>query len=269
MLEIRNILKRTNNKSLIIADEVCRGTEYESGLIIVLTMIKLLSEKKANFITASHLHELVKHDMYKSLTNVRSFHIKIIYNEKTNVITYNRELCPGSGDNFYGLLVAKSLIDDREFLQISTDIKTSMVTTKKDTSKYNNTLIKDECSICHKKVKDNSSEVSLETHHIIFQKDAVNNMINEYEHKNSAKNLVVICQKCHDDVDRGKINILGKVETSAGEELVIIPQEDIEKKVIELSKKKFSQKMIKEKLSKENINLSVSKIGKIILCAKN
>jgi hypothetical protein len=50
MLEIRNILKRTNNRSLIIADEVCRGTEYESGLIIVLTMIKLLSEKKANFI---------------------------------------------------------------------------------------------------------------------------------------------------------------------------------------------------------------------------
>jgi DNA mismatch repair protein MutS len=264
MLEIRNILKRTNNRSLIIADEVCRGTEYESGLIIVLTMIKLLSEKKANFITASHLHELVKHDMYKNLTNVRSFHIKILYNEKTNVITYNRELCPGSGDNFYGLLVAKSLIDDREFLQISTDIKNTMVTTKKDTSKYNLNIIKDECSICHKKVKDNSSEVSLETHHIIFQKDAVNNMINEYEHKNSSKNLVVICQKCHDDVDRGKINILGKVETSAGEELVIIPQEDIEKKVIELSKKKFSQKMIKEKLSKENINLSVSKIGKII-----
>ena len=269
MLEIRNILKRTNNRSLIIADEVCRGTEYESGLIIVLTMIKLLSEKKANFITASHLHELVKHDMYKNLTNVRSFHIKIIYNEKTNVITYNRELCPGSGDNFYGLLVAKSLIDDREFLQISTDIKNTMVTTKKDTSKYNLNIIKDACCICNVKVKDNSSEVALETHHIIFQKDAVNNMINEYEHKNSSKNLVVICQKCHDDVDRGKINILGKVETSAGEELVIIPQEDIEKKVIELSKKKFSQKMIKEKLSKENINLSVSKIGKIILCAKN
>jgi DNA mismatch repair protein MutS len=268
MLEIRNILKRTNNRSLIIADEVCRGTEYESGLIIVLTMIKLLSEKKANFITASHLHELVNHEMYKNLLNVRSFHIKIIYNEKTNVITYNRELCPGSGDNFYGLLVAKSLIDDRDFLQISTDIKNTMVITKKDTSKYNLNIIKDECSICHKKVKD-SSEVPLETHHIIFQKDAVNNMINEYQHKNSSKNLVVICQKCHDDVDRGKINILGKVETSAGEELVIIPQEDIEKKVIELSKKKFSQKMIKEKLSKENINLSVSKIGKIILCGKN
>jgi len=262
MLEIRNILKRTDNKSLIIADEVCRGTEYESGLIIVLTMIKLLSEKNASFITASHLHEIVDHEIYKSLKNVKSFHIKISYNEKTNVITYNRELCEGSGDNFYGLLVAKSLIDDRDFLQISTDIKTNMKSNKISTSKYNTNLIKDECEICKKKVKEDN--VSLETHHIIFQKDAVNNIVNEYQHKNNTNNLVVICQKCHDDVDKGKINIAGKVETSKGEELVIISEDYIEKKVIELSKKKLSQKMIKEKLSQENINLSVGKIGKII-----
>jgi hypothetical protein len=230
-------------------------------------MIKLLSEKNASFITASHLHEIVDHEIYKSLKNVKSFHIKISYNEKTNVITYNRELCEGSGDNFYGLLVAKSLIDDRDFLQISTDIKTNMKSNKISTSKYNTNLIKDECEICKKKVKEDN--VSLETHHIIFQKDAVNNIVNEYQHKNNTNNLVVICQKCHDDVDRGKINIAGKVETSKGEELVIISEDYIEKKVIELSKKKLSQKMIKEKLSQENINLSVGKIGKIILCGKN
>ena len=93
--------------------------------------------------------------------------------------------------------------------------------------------------------------------------------MNGYQHKNNSNNLVVICQKCHDDVDRGKINIAGKVETSKGEELVIISDEYIENKVIELSKKKLSQKMIKEKLSQENINLSVSKISKIILSEKN
>jgi len=270
MLEIRNILKRTNNRSLIIADEVCRGTEYESGLIIVLTMIKLLDEKKANFITASHLHEIVKHKIYQNLKNVRSYHIKILYDEKTNIITYNRELCIGSGDNFYGLLVAKSLIDDREFIQVSNDIKDSIISTKKDISKYNKNLIKDECCICKKKVKEN--EVSLETHHIIFQKDAdINGMINEYQHKNDSNNLVVICQKCHDDVDREKINIIKKVETSAGTKIVYEKIQDdysdeneLHQKIVELSKKKLSQKMIKEKLSQENINLSISKISKII-----
>ena len=272
MLEIRNILKRTNNRSLIIADEVCRGTEYESGLIIVLTMIKLLDQKQTNFITASHLHEIVKHKVYQEIKNVRSFHIKISYDENTNVITYNRELHPGSGDNFYGLSVSKSLIDDREFIQISNEIKESIISTKKDVSKYNKNLIKDECCICKKQVKD--GEVSLETHHIIFQKDAdINGMINEYQHKNNSNNLVVICQKCHDEVDRGNINIVGKVETSIGVELIVEEKEEkiekdnvseIEMKVIELSKKKLSQKMIKEKLSKENINLSMNKISKII-----
>jgi hypothetical protein len=89
--------------------------------------------------------------------------------------------------------------------------------------------------------------------------------------------LVVICQKCHDEVDRGNINIVGKVETSIGVELIVEEKEEekeeqiknvelseIEMKVIELSKKKLSQKMIKEKLSKENINLSMNKISKII-----
>jgi len=272
MLEIRNILKRTDEHSLIIADEVCRGTEYESGLIIVLTMIKLLAEKKANFITASHLHEIVKSDIYTKLSNVKSFHIKISYDEKTNIIKYDRELCEGSGDNFYGLLVAKSLIDDKDFIQISMDIKKSITETKIDTSVYNSKIIKQECEVCHKKVKDN--EVSLETHHIVFQKDAdKDGLINKYQHKNHESNLIVICQKCHDDVDRGNINIIKKIETSKGNELVIedkvelIEKEEdnsINKLIKELHSKKLSQKLIKERLSKQNINISLSKISKVI-----
>ena len=39
---------------------------------------------------------------------------------------------------------------------------------------------------------------------------------------------------------------------------------ELEKKVIELNQKKFSQKMIKEKLSHENINLSIGRISRII-----
>jgi DNA mismatch repair protein MutS len=285
MLEIRNILKRTDERSLIIADEVCRGTEYESGLIIVLTMIKILSDKNSNFITASHLHEIVQSDIYKNLKNVKSYHIKISYDEKTNIIKYDRELCEGSGDNFYGLLVAKSLIDDHDFLQITTSIKTDMNYSKKDQSKYNNRLIKDECQICNKKVKED--QIPLETHHIIFQKDAdENNMISQYKHKNHKSNLVVLCQKCHDEVDRKNIIITKKIDTNQGEKLeYIITSEvdtqkidtsidaqkidDISNKILLLSKKKLSQKLIKEKLSQENINVSISKIGKIIANLKN
>ena len=283
MLEIRNILKRTNNRSLIIADEVCRGTEYESGLIIVLTMIKILSEKQSNFITASHLHQIVNSDIYKQLKNVKSYHIHISYDEATNIIKYDRILREGSGDNFYGLLVAKNLIDDREFVQLSTDIKTEILDIKKETSRYNTKILKSQCQICKLSITTNSNSTSLETHHIVFQKDADENGIinsNGMKHKNNTSNLIVVCQKCHDDIDRGNIVVTRKIETSKGEELDItyvedtkienIPDseeskiEEVEEKVINLSKKKLNQKLIKERLSKENINISVAKISKIL-----
>ncbi len=299
MLEIRNILKRTNERSLIIADEVCRGTEYESGLIIVLTMIKLLSEKNCNFITATHLHEIVNSEIYKNLEKVKSFHIKISYDEKSNILIYDRELKEGSGENFYGLLVAKCLIDDRDFVQYSTDIKKEIIKTEVDTSKYNKNIIKDACQICEKTIKNGN--VPLETHHIVFQKDAdKDGYINEYKHKNNSNNLMVLCSKCHDEIDRGNIVVKGKTETSKGEqvvyqetnetnkqdekieliesysndsateseidELIESDNEDnkLKKRVLELSKKKLSQKLIKEKLSKENIKISIAKISQII-----
>ena len=283
MLEIRNILKRTSNRSLIIADEVCRGTEYESGLIIVLTMIKILSEKQSNFITASHLHQIVNSDIYKQLKNVKSYHIHISYDEETNIIKYDRILREGSGDNFYGLLVAKNLIDDREFVQLSTDIKTDILDIKKETSKYNTKIIKSQCQICKLTIADKANITSLETHHIVFQKDADENGIinsNGMKHKNNASNLMVVCQKCHDDIDRGNIVVTRKIETSKGDEIEIkfvediklesIPKseesnvDEIEQKVINLSNKKLNQKLIKERLSKENIHISVAKISKIL-----
>ena len=280
MLEIRNILKRTNNRSLIIADEVCRGTEYESGLIIVLTMIKILSDKQSNFITASHLHQIVNSDVYKQLKNVKSYHIHISYDEETNIIKYDRILREGSGDNFYGLLVAKNLIDDQEFVQLSTEIKTDVLSIKKETSKYNTKIIKSECQICKLTISSKANVTSLETHHIVFQKDADENGVinsNGMKHIHNASNLMVVCQKCHDDIDRGNIVVTRKIETSKGEELDIKFIEDIklesihnseeskiEEKVINLSKKKLNQKLIKERLFKENIHISVAKISKIL-----
>ncbi len=40
--EIKNILNRSDKNTMIIGDEICRGTEYESSLTIVATMIDML-----------------------------------------------------------------------------------------------------------------------------------------------------------------------------------------------------------------------------------
>ena len=61
MIELNSIIKRAREDSLIIGDEVCRGTEHISGNALVASTIVSLSKVKSSFIFATHLHDLPKH----------------------------------------------------------------------------------------------------------------------------------------------------------------------------------------------------------------
>jgi len=67
MNELNSILKRTDKNSLVIGDEICRGTEHISGTAIVATSIMFLSKKKCSFLFATHLHELASMEKIKQL----------------------------------------------------------------------------------------------------------------------------------------------------------------------------------------------------------
>ena len=121
----------------------------------------------------------------------------------------------------------------------------------------------------------------LEVHHIKPRASATpHGVLEDGTHMNDKKNLVVICQKCHDDVHAGKMDI-GEVKvTSDGPERVIIKEES---KITPIQKKsKWSQeehetivstlrkystlslKSIEAHLSsKHDIQISVSALGKI------
>ena len=216
--ELRAILKRSNSNTLVIADEVCRGTEHKSSLIIVMTMLEILSSKNTSFITATHLHDIVKIERLKNISNIKMYHIHVEYNESTNTIIYDRKLSLGSGDNFYGLNVAKYLIADKHFMKIANEIKkevfeiADLVPDK--LSNYNNLIYMEKCHICNKQPK--KTEIPLETHHIIFQKDFKNGINTNKFHiqKNHKSNLVVLCSICHDMIDNNKINIIGWTDTN-------------------------------------------------------
>ena len=123
MSELRAIIKRSNQNTLVIADEVCKGTEHKSSLIIVLTMIELLSKVKTSFITATHLHDIINFDRLNKLNNIKLYHLHVEYDEEKNLIKYDRNLKEGSGNNFYGLNVAKYLIADDKFMNLANNIK--------------------------------------------------------------------------------------------------------------------------------------------------
>lgn len=211
--ELRAILKRSNQNSLIIADEVCKGTEHQSSLIIVMAMLETLSNRKCSFITATHLHDICSFPRLHNLKNVKMYHLHVDYNEKANVIKYNRQLLEGSGSPFYGLFVAKYLINDQEFLNLTNNIKVEMypeLIVSDKISKYNKNLFVSRCMICSYTPNKNTDK-PLETHHIIFQKDAdeFGYLENSHVHKNHKNNLCTLCAACHDEVDRCNITIYG------------------------------------------------------------
>ena len=82
MTELNAILKRNNAKTLVIGDEVCRGTENISGNSIVASTILLLAKSRCSFIFATHLHDLAKMERIKNLKNVGIFHLTVTYDKK-------------------------------------------------------------------------------------------------------------------------------------------------------------------------------------------
>jgi DNA mismatch repair protein MutS len=146
------------------------------------------------------------------------YHIHISYDEKTNTISYDRTLKEGVGEEFYGLNVAKCLINDERFIETANEIKKE-IDCKKNKSRYNKLVEMKCCSVCG--FIPEGKEVSLETHHIVPQKDCKNKKVKDKEYicMNHPSNLCVLCMKCHDEVDRGNLIINGYIETSDGSKL--------------------------------------------------
>lgn len=221
MNELRTILKKANSKSLIIGDEVCRGTEYLSANAIVASAILKLNDLGAKFLFATHLHELGEISDIKSINTIKFFHLAV--EKKGDDLIFNRELKEGTGEQIYGITVAQYILDDPLFINKAVEIKnglleknginTKLVSGKK--SLYNNEIYMDACGICGGKEK-------LESHHINMQKDfksTINGQINSKKKhivKDSKANLIVLCSKCHDDLHSGNFTISGLTNTTSG-----------------------------------------------------
>lgn len=226
MTELDSILMRTEKmgpSTIVIGDEICRGTEDTSGISIVAAALITLSECGATFIFSSHLHELPNITEIKALNNLRFYHLRVEYDEENDCLLFDRKLTPGSGPKVYGLMVAKYLIKNPKFISRAETIKKRIMKEDKmdlpvKTSNYNRDLLVKSCAICHYyPEKDYYKE--LESHHIHFQKDCLaDGRIRQKPHlsKNRLYNLVVLCRKCHTKVHRGEIVIKGYNDTSIG-----------------------------------------------------
>jgi DNA mismatch repair protein MutS len=230
MVELNAILKRSGERTLVLGDEVCRGTEHISGNAIVATTLMHLSDTKSSFIFATHLHEIVNLDEIKERDNIKAFHLTVDYDSKLDALIYDRILKEGNGEKVYGVTVAKSIIHDAEFIENAVKIKNRLLD-KHDgmlsdvTSNYNAQKVVFECEICGKRKKKEIT--NLETHHINFQKDFDKDGLHKVKshiHKNAKYNLMVLCDKCHDKIHNGEISIESVKMTNRGKKVMVKKQ---------------------------------------------
>lgn len=118
MNETANILNNASNKSLIILDEVGRGTSTYDGVAIAWSIVEYIQKTlKARTLFATHYHELIKLDELPGIINYR---VKV--SEKAGHIEFTHQIEPGNTDRSYGVHVAKLAGIPKAVIDRATDI---------------------------------------------------------------------------------------------------------------------------------------------------
>ncbi len=106
MVETANILHHATPRSLLILDEVGRGTSTYDGLAIAWAVVEYLHnhpERRARTLFATHYHELI--EMEEHLPHVRNYNLAVA--EEGEEIVFLHQVVPGGADRSYGLHVAR------------------------------------------------------------------------------------------------------------------------------------------------------------------
>ena len=106
MSEVSNILRHATQNSLLILDEIGRGTSTFDGLSIAWAVVEYISDKKiigAKTLFATHYHELTQ--LEGQLPGVKNYCVAI--KESGDDVIFLHKIHSGSGDQSYGIEVAK------------------------------------------------------------------------------------------------------------------------------------------------------------------
>lgn len=214
MIGLKKILSCSNKNTLILCDEMSKGTEPNSSVSLVTSTILRLITDKSKFFFTSHLHEIPKLKEIVECKNLNIYHLGVSVVDDD--IIFRRKIEDGSGSDLYGLEISKNILDDPLFTDTAYKIRNKLVNNKTSVlgvkkSVYNKKKILSNCEIC-------KSTKSLETHHCNFQKDAdsMGFIKDKSFHKNSVFNLICLCKECHLKVTLNKIVINGYMTSTKG-----------------------------------------------------
>jgi DNA mismatch repair protein MutS len=229
ILELKTILNYSNEFSLILGDEILNSTENISAISLISSSINHFLNNNISFIFASHLHQIP--DFINETLKNKLFigHLTAEYDNVNQCFIYSRKLLPGLSSQNYGLIVAKSVLNNDSIINDALNIQNKILDNNNDflkpkKSKYNSKLYINSCYICDDlNIKKKETEI-LDTHHIVQQKDFNENICTIYNKKhvkkNNKSNLVILCKFHHIEVHKNNIHIDKWSETTRGPKLL-------------------------------------------------
>ena len=125
MMEVANILKEATSNSLVILDEIGRGTSTYDGLSIAWAVATFMADKEkcgAKTLFATHYHELTK--LEDKIEGVKNYSVAV--KEKGEDIIFLRKIVKGGTDESYGIHVARLAGVPKEVLKNAKDILKSL-----------------------------------------------------------------------------------------------------------------------------------------------
>jgi len=201
--ELRDILQLSTDRSLVLGDEVCSGTESLSATALVTGILEALDNKKAHFIFATHLHDLQKVPM--NTPGLSIFHLRVLRTPDGKLI-YDRTLQPGSGPSTYGLDVARAMglpltVIDRAN-EVRRFLTNEVAAGAAPASSWNTSVKRYACEVCGSTRQD-----TLIIHHHHERAEGGDN---------HPRNLMTLCESCHVKHHSGDIDIGPLQQTSEG-----------------------------------------------------
>jgi len=147
MLELANILNNITPKSLVILDEIGRGTSTIDGCSIARAVLEFLHGKGAagpKSLFATHFHELITAE--ETLKRVKNYHFAV--KETKDEVIFLRKLIPGATDKSYGIHVARlagipKKVTERAEILLSEDVNRAVPAGTKP-QRYTQILLVDE-----------------------------------------------------------------------------------------------------------------------------
>ena len=229
MAGLRQILNTADQNTLVLSDELTKGTEVVSATSIFASTVLCLSKRGTKFLFTTHLTKVAKLPEIRDSTSISICHLSVKIQD--NHIVFERKLLPGPCDELYGLEVARATGIDPDVLALAFKIRgslTSRVTQSDPTgtsdhqgvvkrSRYNAKKVLDACEVCGHIPR--GRDTALDTHHINFQNTADSRGFIGHFHKNALGNLVTMCKRCHQDLHLDRIQIHGYIQTSEGVKL--------------------------------------------------